>query len=412
MFSRTIGHSPNLSRQKPLVAQDLLVKFAGTKVRKVLIALPTNSYSKHMITPSITTGPLLGFTLLAMFAPNSRAAIYNISDINALFTVPVYSENFDSTTNANWAVAQSTNGPSAPDSTVNFGYNYTAGGNVGPFTGVPVIPSAPSLGGTSTRGVLLSAQDVDDPAATDLAQGIAIFAQNLPAAPTVPYAIRFDLWANYISGTGSSEFVFWGAGATGSQTSIGTITTGGTGTGTPPPPGGTGTAGVGPVTTGITTTITADGGFGRDLRLYNGTAEEIVDNSFLNKSTIDINGNLAIAAQDAGLPAYSPAFGQTAGVNIVPGNRWLDITLVYDGIDLTSYVNGQAIWSKATGTFTLGKSFLGYMDANSSVSAASLQTFGLIDNFRIVAVPEPTSGLLGLISGLCLLCRRNRNSAG
>ncbi len=60
-----------------------------------------------------------------------------------------------------------------------YGYNYTVGGNVGPFTAVPAITAAPSNGATSTRGVLLSAQDVDD-TGTDLAQGIAIFAQNLP----------------------------------------------------------------------------------------------------------------------------------------------------------------------------------------------------------------------------------------
>jgi hypothetical protein len=351
---------------------------------------------------------LLGLTALACFSGSAGAAVYTIADINANFTVPVYSEDFDTPTNANWSTAQSANGAAAADSTVNFGYNYTTGGNVGPFTGVPAIASAPSLGGTSIRGALLSAQDVDE-TGTDPAQGIAIFAQNLPAAPTVPYAIRFDLWTNFNAGTGSSEFAFWGAGATGSQTSIGTLTAGLTGTGSLPPPGGSATAGVGPVTTGQTFTVTADGGFGRDLRVYNGTAEEIVDTNFLNKSTVDGTGNLAIAAQDAGLPAYSVAFGQTAGANNVPGNRWLDVTLVYDGVDLTSYINGQPIWSKATTTFSLGKSFVGYMDANNSVSPASIQTFSIVDNYRIVALPEPSASCFGLLSALGLLSRRSRS---
>ena len=364
---------------------------------------------------TISLARLLTLSLVGATAQISHAAIYNIADINSLFTVPVYSESFDSTTNANWTTAQSTTGTAPLDSTVNHGYNYTAGGTVGPFTSVPVIPSAPSLGGTSTRGVLLSAQDVDDPATTDLAQGIALFAQNIPAAPTTPYAIRFDLWVNYVVGSASaSEFAFWGAGATGSQTGIGTLSTGATGLNGAPPgqAGSTATAGVGPVTSGITFTTTGDGGFGRDLRTYNATAEDITDTNYINKHFLNLGptpaaGTLGIAAQDAGLPAYSPAFGQTAGANNVPGNRWLDITLVYDGTDLTSYINGQPIWSKADSAFALGKTFVGYMDANSSVSPATGLTFAIVDNYRIVALPEPTTTLLGLLTSLGLLvCRR------
>lgn len=362
-----------------------------------------------MIPAKAKSARLIGMAALTAWCGSSGAAVYTIADINTLFTVPVYSENFDSPSNTNWTAAQSANGAAAADSTVNHGYHYAAGGTVGPFTGVAAIPSAPSLGGTSTHGVLLSAQDVDD-AGTDLTQGIAIFAQNTPVAPTTPYAIRFDLWVNYLTGAGSSEFAFWGAGATGSQTSIGTLSSGVTGTGAPPPPaaGTTATAGLGPVTTGITFTATGDGGFGRDLRVYNGTAEEIVDTNYLNKSTLT-GSNLAIAAQDAGLPVYTAAFGDAGGVNNVPGNRWLDITLVYDGIDLTSYINGQPIWSKTT-AFSLEKAFAGYMDVNSSVSAASIQTFAIVDNFRIVTVPEPTSGLLALGAAAGWLPRRRRNA--
>ena len=373
--------------------------------------------------PSLTY--VLGLALISAMAGSAKAAVYTITDINAFFTVPVYSESFDSPTNPNWTTAQSANGAAVADSTVNYGYEYTAGGNVGPFIAVPVIISAPSQGGTSTKGVLLSAQDLANAIspATDLPQGIAIFASNVPAAPITPYAIRFDLWVNYVVGsTSSSEFAFWGAGATGTQTSIATLSTGATGANAPPPgqPGATATGGVGPVTTGITFTTTGDGGFGRDLRTYNGTTEEITDTNYINKSflnpaptppaTTPAAGTLGIAAQDAGLPAYSAAFGTTGGANNVPGNRWLDVTMVYDGADLTSYINGQPIWSKSNSSFALGKTFVGYMDANSSVSPTSGYTFAIVDNYRIVTVPEPTTLLLGLVTFTGMFCRRSRHS--
>ena len=184
------------------MAQELLVFSEQNEVSNVLAYFLTRTII-HMSAQSSFFAHILGLTFLTAFSGNTVGAVYNISDINALFTVPVYNEDFDSPANANWTPAQSANGAAVADSSVTYGYNYTAGGNVGPFTGVPAIASAPSQGGTSTRGVVLTAQDVDD-AGTDAAQGIAIFAQNLPAAPTVPYAIRFDLWTNFISGTSVS----------------------------------------------------------------------------------------------------------------------------------------------------------------------------------------------------------------
>ncbi|MCR9296278.1 MAG: PEP-CTERM sorting domain-containing protein [bacterium] len=60
---------------------------------------------------------------------------------------------------------------------------------------------------------------------------------------------------------------------------------------------------------------------------------------------------------------------------------------------------------------TDGSATIGYMDIFVSVSDAPQFSFGLVDNFSVTAVPEPSSSLVLLFSGLLGGCWRYRRSA-
>ncbi len=366
--------------------------------------------------------PIKFFTIVfaGLLTTETQAAVVTAAYINANVNQVIYSDDFNASTNTNWSVAQSANGAAALDSGHAFGFDYAAGGAFGPLT-IPAarIPAAPN-GAGNTQGLVMRAQDVDD-AGTDLTQGIAVFTNNLPAAPTTPYAVRFDLWVNYVTGSGSSEFAFYGVGAT-TQSSIGTLSAGVTGLNSPPPgqAGSTATAGVGPVTTGYTFANAGDGGFARDIRTFVGATEQIADTNFyakhvLNPGPTPAAGTLANPAQDStvthtqlGTFANNTAPAATG----IPGNQWLDVIIYYDGVDLTHYINGTAIYTQPGATVNWNQMFLGYMDMNSSVSLPAVQTFAVFDNFR-VAIPEPGAYLFGSVATAIVgaIAYRRRKSA-
>ncbi len=341
---------------------------------------------------------------------SSASAAPSISYINSTFNVPHYANNMAA--GSDWSIIASTNGASALDTAHQFGFDYNAGGAWSVFNGansIPAgrIPAAPN--GSDSRGLIMRAQDVDD-AGTDAAQGIAA-RLNAAVSPTTPFAVRFDMWINFVAGAGSSEFAFYGLGANSTQTTIGSLTTGATGTGFPIPgnAGSTATAGVGPMTSGRTFTLTGDGGFARDIRVYNGTAEDIFDTNFVAKYGTDASGNMTTVPMDSGHPYYAansvfPA-GSAPTVASIPGNRWVDVVLYYDGTALTYYLNGVPVYSLPSTSLSIGQAFLGYMDINSSVSPASVQSFVVYDNFRVL-VPEPAT--LGLLAAGSVIALRRR----
>lgn len=342
---------------------------------------------------------------------SDASAAPSIGYINSTFNVPHYAN--DLAAGTDWSVIASANGTAPADTAHLFGFDYSAGGAWSVFNGansIPAgrIPAAPS--GTDSRGLIMRAQDVDDPG-TDATQGIAA-RLNAAVSPTTPYAIRFDMWVNStVGGAGASEFAFYGLGANSTQASIGSLTPGGTGTGAPLPgnPGSTATAGIGPMTSGRTFTLTGDGGFARDIRAYNGSTEDIFDTNYVAKYGTDVNGNMTTVPMDSGHPYYAansvfPA-GSTPTVSGIPGNRWVDVVLYYDGTELTYYLNGVPVYSLPSTSLSIGRAFLGYMDINSSVSPASVQSYVVYDNFRIL-VPEPAT--LGLVAAGAVIALRRR----
>jgi hypothetical protein len=361
-------------------------------------------------TPHTAVRAVIACAAATVALASNASAAPSIGYINSTFNVPHYANDMASGTD--WSVIASANGGAALDTDHLFGFDYNAGGAWSVFSGansIPAgrIPAAPS--GTDSRGLIMRAQDVDDPG-TDLTQGIAA-RLNAAVSPTTPYAVRFDMWINYVSGSGSSEFAFYGLGANSTQTSIGTLTSGVTGTGAPLPgnPGSTATAGVGPMTSGRTFTLTGDGGFARDIRAYSGTAEDIFDTNYVAKYGTDVNGNMTTVPMDNGHPYYGansvfPA-GPSPTVSGIPGNRWVDVVLYYDGTELTYYLNGVPVYSLPSTSLSIGQAFLGYMDINSSVSLPAIQTFVVYDNFRIL-VPEPAT--LGLVAAGAVIALRRR----
>jgi hypothetical protein len=337
------------------------------------------------------TAAIAGLSLVPAFA---CAAVPSISSINSYYTTAVATDSLDSA--SSWTVIQSAaNGSAAIDASATFGFDYAAGGTFGATGGTitlaaGVIPAAPS--GTSTRGLVMTAQDVDD-AGTDATQAIAArlsSAVSLPPTQT-SYVVRFDMWGNFISGTGSSEFAYFGVGANSTQTSIGALATGATGTSP-----ATATSGTGPFTSGQTFAVCSDGGFARDYRAFAGATED-VDASNVGFFATHITSPTFGPAQESAHPYYGTA------VPPPPGNKWLDVVIYSDGTDTVWYLNGLPIYKRAA--VPLNQAFLGYMDMNSSVSAPSLQTFVVFDNFRVL-IPEPTS--LGLLAGAGMLALRRR----
>jgi hypothetical protein len=353
-------------------------------------------------------------------------------------TVPVYSTSFSTpfqssltgtATNesaaafeAGWYVTRSASNANTFDNSVKTGHNFVAGGTrFGPTAsfqasgqqlfnpaGIAASPLGTQVGVALTAHDLIAAATPNpaDVGTTTSPQGIALVNTNpINIGSSSRYAIRFNLWANFTpGGTATSEFVFFGVGAPAAQASIGALATGSGGTASAP------TAGVGPITSGTTFTITGDGGFARDLRVFNGTSEEIADANWVGKNVINgTSGFFDTVAQDALNPAYNTAPNSAFPTAGVPGNSWLDITIFSDQTgsgETTYYINGVPIYSR-TGFTPLGNVFVGYMDMNGSISPQTSNTYAFITDYRVV-IPEPTT--LGLLAGAAVVVLRRKRA--
>jgi hypothetical protein len=287
----------------------------------------------------------------------------------------IFQDNFDTTPASNWTI----NAQTSQDQAI-IGYDYSAVG----------VPSAPNSGG-STIGAILKA---NRPGGTASLSGVSISPTGVSL--TGDYQVRYDMWANFqgpldVGGTGSTQIS--GGGILTAGTQFHNVTTG----------------------DGLWFAATGDGQSASDYRVYyRGTLQTATglyaagsrDNA--NAYYSDFGGVSAPAAQ-------SSTFPQQTGTTSVGafGFEWHDVGITKVGNTVTWDIDGKTIATVDLGTAgTFGGNNLFFVQADtasSQVSAANEPlVFGLIDNVRVTAVPEPSTYALIALGGLFLAARRRK----
>ena len=323
---------------------------------------------------------------------------------------------YDVTNSAIWTTGTG----AGANSSVTYGFDYSTLG----------IPQAP--GSSNTQSMILRANVNSGAAAV---QGITVSPTGVSL--TGDYVIRALVWANSYGGwttgaavsgsTGSSQMLGLGVGYTG-----GTQWRGGSGA-TGAPGGGT----------GIWFAAAGDGGFGgtsntiRDYSAFTGSGQTLAN--FVTNTAAYYASASGTLPQDNNNPYYQTAFPGPI-VNTVNGGTWASVqgqTLLTGTI--TNGIAGMAwrefkiertgsavTWSiGSTPIVTLsgtalngvspdGATSITYFDPTSSVATVD-KVFGLVANYSIEAVPEPTSlGLLAAVAAgaMPLVQRWRRKSSG
>lgn len=292
----------------------------------------------------------------------------------------LYSDNFDTNTAGAYTVNQDV------DSRITFLYDYAVA------DGIPAAPN--SVGGT-TLGVKFEANIVDPGAAQAL--NISPIGQSF----TDDYTLRFDMWINAngpfpAGGTGSTQFITAGVGTVGAsvQKSSGTAD-------------------------GAWFAVDGEGNSSIDFRAYRGIALEGPNSTAY---TAGISGT--IGSRSADNPYYHGAFpgGQQAPASqqtafpqqtgsLKPGTvgfLWHDFAITKTGNDVSWTIDGLPIATLTNATLPGGNIFVGFWDVFASVSDNPALSFGLVDNVRVIAVPETSTGALGAMAAVVGFARRRR----
>ena len=290
-------------------------------------------------------------------AVTSQVALLEVS---LILTQPLFTDNFDSNTAANW-----TTNRSSTDTQVTFNYNYGADG----------IPSAPnSIGGTS-NGVKFEANMTLGVAA---AINISPVSQNFGG----DYRLRFDMWINAngpfpAGGVGSTEHFTAGMGTAGNRVQW---------------------TGAGSTADGHWFTVDGEGGSGDttfttvpDYGAYSGVLIFATNSGVYAAgagTTVRGNGNAYYTAQfpSVSAPALQQAdFAQQTG-SIAAGSVgfvWRDVVINKTGSTVEWFIDGLKIATISGAGFTSGNIFVGYWDSFASVSDNAALSFGLADNIRV-----------------------------
>ena len=270
--------------------------------------------------------------------------------VNPLFT-PVFADNFDVNSSANWRLNQS----SATNSRVAFAYNYSGYG----------IPSAPNSVGGTTKGVKFEANYM----------GAGVAALNMsPIGRSFSgnFRLHFDMWINANGpfpdgGTGSSQLLTAGLGTDGSRVEWNTGTS-----------------------DGVFFAIDGEGqasDTSPDIRAYIGTTLQNTNsgvyvggtNTSIRRCSDAYYSNVFPGGQTA--PASQ---AQTGGLAVgTVGFAWRDVVINRSGSKVEWFIDGLKIASVNNVSLAASNIFVGYWDPFSSLSDNTNLSFGLVDNLRV-----------------------------
>lgn len=260
------------------------------------------------------------------------------------------------------------------DSMIDFGWDYSA-------LGIPAIPGA-----TDTLGIRMAANIAGPNPA-------ALSASPAGLSLTAPFEMKFDMWLNYNSSGGTTEF---GGGQIGFDATQGPIN-------------------------GVTLLGDTDGDSGRDVRIYLGTTEQMISDT-PNYYAIASNNNSAEPLTSTFVGGTTPPI-QTDGAVFSPSNvgvtaangtlgyAWHQVRFDVSAAQADMYIDDLLIGSVPATDATLnGPVALTFTDIFSSVSTKPEFSFGVYDNVMITQVPEPNSvGLLAAaLAAMALGFRRRR----
>lgn len=294
----------------------------------------------------------------------------------------LFSDNFDTTLATAWTI----NAKSSQDRAV-FLFDYSSVG----------IPAAPNSGGT-TIGVMLQA---NRPGGTPTLTGVSISPTGQSFAGD--YELRYDLWANFqgpmdVGGAGSTQITSGGIMTAGASSHY----------------AGSSTA------DGLWFATTGDGQSSSDYRVYFAGNNQTTASASVTYAAGSQNQTAAYYSGFGNVPAPAAQLalypGQTGNTSVgAIGMEWHDVAITKVGNMVTWDIDGLRIASVDLSTAgAFGGSNILFAQSDTSLGqvaeASDPLLFGLIDNVRVTAVPEPaTYALFGLGAlGLAAFRRQRR----
>jgi hypothetical protein len=270
--------------------------------------------------------------------------------VNPPFT-PVFADDFDVSSSANWRLNQS----SAGNTRVTFAYNYSGYG----------IPSAPNSIGGTTRGLKFEANYT----------GAGVAALNVsPIGRSFGgnYLLHFDMWINANgpfppAGPGSSQFLTAGVATDGTRVQWNTGNS-----------------------DGVFFAIDGEGqanDTSPDIRAQVGITLQNTNsgvyvggtNTTIRRCSDPYYGNVFPGCQ---FPPASQAQIGALDVGTV-GFAWRDVVINKSGNVIEWFINGLKICSVTNSSLAASNVFVGYWDPFSSLSDNTNLSFGLVDNLRV-----------------------------
>ena len=258
-------------------------------------------------------------------------------------------DDFETDTSADYIITND----GTPDGTQTFAYDYIAAG----------IPLAPNSSPGETGGLRLTANDT-----AGASDAWTLFHTNPIAADF--YVLTVDVWMNFTSGSGTTEYAEVGVGGDGATYNSVFLPIEGS---------------------GAFLAFTGDGGSISDFRWFRAVPNTPMGDS--NNTTLPNNhpsylghGSDGSGSVFQGLFPYPPA--TTAGS---PGNIWTTVRVEVDNVvgQISFYFDDQLTFQGDFANDFNGFASLSVADVFSSVSTAN--NFTLYDNFR-VEVPTNTIG--------------------
>ncbi len=302
---------------------------------------------------------------------------------------PLFEDNFDTNTSANWTIKTGYyDGTATDDYAVDWAFDYgqtkfkvyRAADDI---EGVlQSIPPAPHSTGT-TKGLKIAVNKKDDEAAR--------FAVNLfPKGQTFSgdFVFKFDLFLAHSAylggGTGTTEYGLFGINHSGDF--VNWFALSGAGLRDDFKTSAVGRDG----SDGLFFGITGDGGAARDaVSLQGGGAGQPPVPMLADPSggLLDRNGD-GVIDTDNGDPYFLRVFppGKFEGAGYA-GKRWLSVEISQVGTTVTWKIDGHIIAQRVNDTsFKSGTIMVGYADTFSSISDPRDETYGIFDNVRVERV--------------------------